>query len=214
MQNHESHNSFQRIVDLSLCSFAARTKHDHLAPFPSDLPIADHIRNIGDKILQSTIDSRKNRVDGFVFEFPDLMFGGTLADLKRTVREALNALSDQDPAERHCMREDLTNPDWYFSFAMERLYLVTFAPCYQANSSRSTLGDPTTILVFQFHHSFERARPEGREEIVPKIKEVIRERHNAAGCPYDVAISLDPREAFRFVKPLRLGDPPVEWWHD
>jgi FPC/CPF motif-containing protein YcgG len=214
MQNHDPRHSFQRIIDLSQCAFAPRAKHDCLPPFPSDRPIADHIRSIRDELVQFVTSSRETRFDGFVCEFPDPKFGDTLDNLKRTVREVLNALSDQDPAGRHSMREDITKPEWFFSFAGERLYLVTFAPCYPADSSRRTLGDPTTYLVFQLHHSFERARPEGGEEIVPKIKEVIRARHSAAGCPYDVAISLDPREAYRFVKPLKLGEPSVEWWHD
>lgn len=32
--------------------------------------------------------------------------------------------------------------------------------------------------------------------------------------PYDLALTLSPREADRIVKPATYGAPPVPWWED
>jgi hypothetical protein len=43
---------------------------------------------------------------------------------------------------------------------------------------------------------------------------MIRQDFVRAGKEYDINIVANSSEASKYVKPLNLGDPAVEWWKD
>ncbi|MGH3868850.1 MAG: hypothetical protein ACRDQ4_22575 [Pseudonocardiaceae bacterium] len=47
-----------------------------------------------------------------------------------------------------------------------------------------------------------------------EVKTAIRVAYAEAGRPYDLALTLSPREADRVIKPATYGAPPVSWWKD
>lgn len=61
-------------------------------------------------------------------------------------------------------------------------------------------------------HAFSRHLPDGDVGKSRRSREEIRLRYTNAGRPYDLAITLSPYEAHRYVKPAQAGQPPVNWW--
>jgi hypothetical protein len=106
----------------------------------------------------------------------------------------------------------IQDPRWWLTFNGHPLFLATFAACYGPASSRYSFGADRTYFFFQTLESFLRRHDRRTNRLPESARERIREAFRGAGRPYDLAITLSPLEAERFVKPLRLGDPPVRWW--
>ena len=148
--------------------------------------------------------------DGAVLEVCDPGAGATVDALARTTRTVIAGLASLDDGEHPDYPID--DPAWCFTFAGERFFVVTFGPCYGPESSRYAFGLDATYLLFQTRSSFVRRWAPGTDRLPDRARETIRRDFAAAGRPYDVAITVSPLEAHRFVKPARLGEPPVRWW--
>lgn len=68
--------------------------------------------------------------------------------------------------------------------------------------------------MFLSSESFPRRRRRGADALPAEVKTAIRVAYAEAGRPYDLALTLSPREANRIVKPATYGAPPVPWWED
>ncbi len=156
--------------------------------------------------------SRQLELDGYVIELSSPEFGQTLERLCSTVRGVLSYFSDRDPLRLNCMKQEIEDPSWWFSFDGERMFLLAFAPCYEPRSSRCSGGYSSTFLLFQPEHTFDRAVPPGETRIPDVVRQDIRNSFAQADQPYDSQISQSYINAYKFVKPLRLGDPVVKWW--
>jgi hypothetical protein len=155
--------------------------------------------------------SRDEALDGYALELPE-RFGGTLAALARTTRAVLFTLSELDPAGGGCMARPVEDPGWCFEFGGERFFVNTFAPCYDEGNSRYGFGSRSTFILLQPRHSFAKAVRPGDSVLPDAVRGRIRADFAAQGRPYDTAISSIPFEAWRVIRPLRAGDPPVRWW--
>lgn len=151
------------------------------------------------------------KIDGLVFEFPG-HFGDTVETLGRTTLQALDYLSTNDPLGARCMERNVEDSTWWFSFGGEKLFVLTFGPCYPITNSRYGFQTSCSYLVFQPIHAFSRHLPDGDVGKSRRSREEIRLRYTNAGRPYDLAITLSPYEAHRYVKPAQAGQPPVTWW--
>jgi hypothetical protein len=148
--------------------------------------------------------------DGAVLEVCDPGAGASVEALARTTREVIARLRRLDPGPRLDVPVD--DPDWWFTFAGERFFVVTFGPCYGPESSRYAFGLDATYLLFQTRSSFVQRWAPGTDRLPDRARKAIRRDFEAAGRRYDLAITLSPFEAHRIVKPARLGEPPVRWW--
>jgi hypothetical protein len=93
------------------------------------------------------------------------------------------------------------------------MFVVTMAPCYGADQSRYVFGEPYTFVVFQPDSAFDRVVKPGNHGLISaSTRREIRARYGGNGRAYDSAISSSPFEAYRFIKPLAVGDAPVRWW--
>jgi hypothetical protein len=151
------------------------------------------------------------RPDGAVLEVADPAAGATVDALARTTREVLTGLSRLDPGHDRCMDRPIEDRAWWFTFAAQPFFVVTFAPCYGPDSSRYAFGLTATYLLFQTRDSFVR-RWDRDSRIPPESRTRIRSAFAGAGRPYDMTLTLSAFEAHRYVKPDQLGRTPVKWW--
>lgn len=112
------------------------------------------------------------------------------------------------------MAAEIEDPGWWFSFGGQKLFILTFGRCYPRSSSRYGFETDHTYIVFQPIHCFSRRIPDGAVRKSRQARSQIRRRYEDAGRPYDLAITLSAFEARRYVKPTRLGEPPVRWWQE
>jgi hypothetical protein len=157
-------------------------------------------------------ESEERKLDGLVLEMPGSAFGDSVDALGQTTARVLRFLSSPDAAGHNRMNEVIEDPSWWFSFAGQKLFVLTFGPCYSRHSSRYGFGSAKSYVVFQPIHCFSRRIPDGATQISQRARRQIRRRYQASGRSYDLAITLSPFEAYRYVKPASLGDPPVKWW--
>jgi hypothetical protein len=85
-------------------------------------------------------------LDGYVIEIDaDAARTTDVRQFGETVRLALTALSDADPASQQCMRpppvgggggHGVAARGWHFRFNGVPFFVTTFAPCYPPSSSR------------------------------------------------------------------------------
>jgi hypothetical protein len=109
------------------------------------------------------------------------------------------------------MEEDILQPGWHFRFAHTEFFVAAFAPCYPETSARYAFGADGTVILLQPESSF-KAQGLKKDEKTKALRQGIRDAYRNAGRPYDGGIIAGNLEAPRYVKPLRLEDPRVEWW--
>lgn len=204
-------NSFTKIQHTSCCLFAAASVVEVDSAWDSELSFGENSRAAAKRLEAFCERSRHEHFDGYVLEVKGGL-GRTLPGLCRVIRELLWQFSECDPFGAMCMRADLRSTTWRFQFAGVVFYLVVFAPCYGPDHPRSSLGDEGLFVLFQPAAAFARRHPQGANCLPESTRRAISDAFESAGKPYDRSISLGPLEAYRVVKPLKLGDDPVNWW--
>ncbi len=150
------------------------------------------------------------RSDGIVLEVAESGAGSTVDQLAATTRAVIEGLTARDPAA--VLGPPVDDPRWWLTFDGSALFVATFAPCYEASSSRYGFGLEHTYLLFQTRASFVRRHTPGTNVLPENARARTRAAFAASGRPYDLALTLSPLEAHRFVKPGWYGEPPIEWW--
>jgi hypothetical protein len=207
-----AHGRFQRIQQSTQCIYSPQSRlwgcpeWDVSDGFDSNLH-----RILPDFALFLDL-AHEFALDGYILELRGNGYGSTLAELARSTRLVLQWLSDRDPAGDHCMHQEVEDPAWAFSYGGEKLFVNSFAPCYPQSHSRYSFGCDHTYVFFQPRHSFRKAFHEHETAISAETRAVIRRAFERHGRPYDTTISAAPFDAYRFVRPLNPGDPPVRWW--
>lgn len=135
----------------------------------------------------------------------------TLNDLAILTYRTLNFYSENDPKKQYCMRKNLLDHSWQFSFNDTRLFVITFSPCYSKYHSRFTFGENINIILLQPEHSFnDKNIPRG---VNPKrIRQAIRKQFSLHHQKYDWEELDNQVEAYRYVKPLNYASDPIAWW--
>ena len=152
----------------------------------------------------------RDKLDCFVITLPEF-YGKDVDTLAKTTNSLLRALTKLDGIPHGF--GDPSKPHWKFIFHGEPYFVLAMGSCYPNWHSRHIFGIDRTFLVFQPDHAFERfVSPSGNGLITSAVRQTIRDRYSQAGMPYDLAHTLSPIEAHKFVKPLEHGVPPIEWW--
>lgn len=203
---------FREVLERASCPFAAKAKISVSRGFQCARSLEENVALASLELGEFVRCSRLLNLDGFVLDLGGTENGNSVHRLGKTVRCALTTLSERDPAGDGCMRREIEDPSWHFSYAGERLFVMAFGSCYEDRHPRCTFAQDVTLLFFQPDHSFERAVPRGKKLIDDRARERARFAYEDAGRPYDAAISLAPVEAYKFVRPAQLGDAVVRWW--
>lgn len=202
--------SFQVIKTSTHCPFAASAKIWANPEWKKEKKMEENISDAIPHILRFIRVAVSEGLDGFVITAPGC-YGTSLKELAKFTRLTLKYLSDQDPANIHCMDKGVDGNEWQFSFNGQRFFVITFAPCYPATHSRYAFGMDATFIFLQPEHSFSKSKvPRG--ESPGKLRDSIRKSFSDNNQPYFSNIITTELEAPRYVKPVNLHDKPVKWW--
>jgi hypothetical protein len=207
----ESLRRFAQIQNATECIFATTANMWGCSAYDDRLSLTDNLRAWLPLFTLFNRVAADFKIDSLVFEFPG-DFGDPVEKLGRTTLQVLDYLSANDPLGAACMEKNLEDSTWWFSFAGEKLFILTFGPCYPTTNSRYGFQTSHAYLVFQPIHAFSRHLPDGDLQKSRRSREEIRRRYTSAGRAYDLTITLSPYEIYRYVKPVHLGEPPVNWW--
>jgi YqcI/YcgG family len=163
-------------------------------------------------LVRMTRDGRHRRLDGFVVHVPARL-GSDLDRFCQTFNRILRILALHDPTGYNCFEADILGEDWQFSFNETRFFVTAFGSFYESNHSRFSGRNDSGFIYFQPEYSFDHHGISSSNPDRERLKKRIRDGFALSGAPYDVGLIRQPIEAYKYVKPLRIGDPPVQWWN-
>jgi hypothetical protein len=165
------------------------------------------------RLIRMTNEGREKRLDGFILRIPARSLAADLEMLSKTVNHVLRFLAKHDPTGCDCFVADVVAEDWQFSFNGTRFFITTFAPFYGTGHSRFSARQDSAFIYFQPEYSFDHHGVFAGNPDRERLKERVRQAFANGGTEYSVILVKQPIEAYKYVKPLKVGDPPVEWWN-
>lgn len=190
------------------CPFARRAKIWAAKEWDDSKPFETNVFAAAEGLARFARISRFEGLDVFAIALPDRL-GATVEVLASTTAQLLNRLAELG-TEQPLSAEVVQNPNWQFSFAGESFFVTTHAACYPPNHSRHHYGCGRTVFAFHPEHSFDSPRFNVNG---PPIHDLVRTLFREGGQPYDVSAAMrSGLEAARYVKPIDLDAPVVEWW--
>ncbi len=207
-----AHSRFQRVQQNTQCVYSPQSRLWGCPDWDRAAGLDANLKHILPDFELFLDLAHELSLDGYILELRGERYGATLEDLARTTRLVLEWLSDHDPSGEHCMHQEIEDPAWAFCYGSEKLFVNSFSSCYAATNSRYGFGCQDTYILFQPRHSFRKAFHACETAISAETRAVVRRAFERHGRPYDTQISAAPFDAYRFVRPLHAGDPPVRWW--
>jgi YqcI/YcgG family len=220
--------AFETIQKETACPYAKQARLWGAPPWDEDKSIEENVDGIAVPLKKFVHLQRWEILDGFVIELSDDRLVGDMKCLSRTLRSILKALNLRDSCKPNLFEREVKSSDWNFEFLGARMFLIVFSPLYDRESSRETYGEKSTFVMLQPQKSIwekalrddernEQEKEEDRSVLVKIFSRRfanVRQRFAELGKPYDGPIMSAPFQAPRYIKPLRLGDPEIEWWKD
>lgn len=198
--------SLAPVVAGTLCPFAVKARLCSAPVYDESRSLRANLEASVDALTCFTENARTERLDAFVFRFPQAVIGDDIDGLARLVRTLVEVLLFHDPVEpRGLVRRDILTPGWRLSFAGVDYFAPVFSPLYGKEHSRYTYGVSDSVFVLMQPNSSFHSRLGSRSA---KTRGNIRSRFMKAGQPY-VSAEL---EAHKFVVPLNPEDNPVKWY--
>ncbi|KMY85550.1 hypothetical protein BUMB_03330c [Candidatus Paraburkholderia calva] len=211
-ENFPSIRNFESIKLNTHCSYAAGSRLWGSPPFDKSLPFRSNLANIASHCAYFVSLSQILKLDGYVIELPDLKYGENIEALGGSLHAVLHYLAEFDPAGSRGMDGPIEDPAWCFAFGGEKIFVNVFAPCYPEHHSRYGFGSSSTFIVLQPRHTFAPAIRPGDSALSPAIRQRIRHIFDVNNRSYDGGLSMVPFEAYRCIRPIRVGEPVVRWW--
>jgi len=194
---------FAPIQNGTHCPFAKRARL-----WGAHMGDGDLIRRLDDFVRQSEADEK---LDGFVIELDGTRTFSAFTD---SVRRALTALSDADPAGENMMRKKyIGEVGWHFRFAGAPFFVTTFSPLYPTSSPRYAFGAKAAFVLLQPERSFARHKLPLDDGTAPGVRAKVRAAFAEHGRPF---VPPAPRSAnaHQVVRPLHEGQDHVRWWQE
>ncbi|MFJ1972083.1 YqcI/YcgG family protein [Streptomyces sp. NPDC087903] len=199
--------SFEEIAERTYCPFARTSK---LGPpvTVTGLEFEKELHRHRDTIAEFFSTARDNSYDGMVITFEDPSAGATLDALVDLTRRFYSTLAELYPS---VYLQDDPDPDetWYAMIGGEQFFVVSFAPCYPADSPRHTYGDRRTHVLLQPASTFER-----NAAAIDRRRERIHRAFTAVGKPYDARLANVQNDMFKSVMPIDPIDQHIPWWDE
>jgi len=216
--------SFEVIQKKTACPYAKAARLWGGPSWDRDQNIDYNVRKIVIHLERFVYLQRWETLDGFVIGISDDRLVGNVEDLSKTLRLILRKLNELDRFKASLFDREVKSKEWHFEFMGTLMFLIVFSPLYDHESPRETYGEKSTFIMVQPQQSFvdnkalrDRERSENRSVLVETFSQRfanIRKRFAEVGKPYDSPIMAAPFEAPRYLKPLKVGDPEIEWWKD
>lgn len=194
------------------CSFANKARLVFATPpWQLHLTLEENLEKSLGSLNEFIERQEDDKLDAWVFAISDPSYARDLDLLAQTTKRLLIFLSLHDPAATDIMKQPIEVPEWEFCYSDVNLFVMTFAPCYPQNHPRSSHSEIFSYYLFQPDASFKRAYKvtgEKRDRLRSKIRKEFVERN----MPLDETLMNTEIEAYKYVKPINLGDSPVKWW--
>ena len=195
-----------QIVAGTLCPFALKARLRTAPAYDESRSLRANLEASVDALTCFTEDAQSEKLDAFVYRFPQSVLGDDINRLARLVRTLVEVLHVHDPVDpRVPLRRDILAPRWRLSFAGVDYFAPVFSPIYGKEHSRYTHGVSDSVFVLMQPNSSFHSRIGTRSV---KIRGNIRSRFAEAGKPYP----SPELEAHKFVLPLHPEDQPVTWY--
>lgn len=203
---------FERIIRRTACPYAAGALIRYAPKWIANLsPEQNTVRYQPD--LDRFIETgARDALDMFVIEVRGVDDIHSLEGFSEILYRVLFTFHNLDPHRTGALTDGITTLDWDFVYRGVRFFIPTFAPFYDTQHPRYSHHAPSAFIVLQPDHCFTRRgicrNSPSRELTAQGIRDAFAER----GSPYDVHLVSGSPKAERYIKPLKVGDPPVRWW--
>jgi FPC/CPF motif-containing protein YcgG len=150
------------------------------------------------------------KLDVWIFSINDLEYSRDLSTLAKTLKRTLSFLSDHDPAQNHSIRQNIEMPGWEFSYSKINFFVLVLAPLYPIHHPRSSCSRTLSHFLFQPMESFKRVHTSEARKI--KLRARIRKDFRSRDMLLDEKLMGSEIEAYKYIKPINVGDAPIRWW--
>jgi len=202
---------YEKLRSKSLCPFARKAKL-YGGGVGKGQDIETAAKSIMPRLIELTKFGKKRKLDGFVIELPADRFANNLVELCRSFNSLLRELANHDPAGENCFKGNILKKDWQFTFNQTRFFVTAFAPFYNPRHPRFSKVKNSAFIFLQPDYSFDNHGISRRNTHRETVKNNIRKAFQETGSGYDIALVKQPLEALKYIKALRISDPPVRWW--
>lgn len=204
---------FAKIVNSTHCPFAFKSNLEYAEKWEDGIDFEKNLISLSNRLISFTDVCDIIKLDGIVVEVKGLELIGDLKLLALNLKKILLGLNTLDPKSSNCMTRDISANSWQFEFNGKRIFMILFAPFYSETSPRNSLSDDSAFIFMQPESSFHThiINPANSPQTI-KLKDNIRESFAKSGKPYDLSIVTRESDAIKYIKPLNIGDPIVEWW--
>ncbi|RKP48239.1 YqcI/YcgG family protein [Trinickia fusca] len=209
-----SRDRFGAVIGKTLCPFAQHAKIWGAPDIDDKKDFAYNASQIAQVLCRFCRVAPTEGLDGFVIrihvpeQIRDLAsfssaFFHIVAELGRASKEA----GWDNP-----MEENLSSPEWRFRFCGISFFITTFAPFYRGDHPRFSWRRDSAFVLLQPEFSFDHHGIHSNNPKRTSIKETIRQGFSRNSVGYSTDLVEQPLEALKYIKPLQLGDSPIEWW--
>lgn len=203
---------FIRLIKTTKCPFATKAQIGYGSVWRNGVDLTDMVPIWADEIGTFVATAHDSKLDGFILSGYGEHVPCNLEALAQFVRVVLFGLIKLDRGTEITSAE-VEGLGWQFTFGGVRMFLATFASFYDVNNARHSPVSNSVFLFLQPELSFDRFMPYSEHDPrTQQLKAAIRSGFARAGVSYDQKIVESSSETLKYVKPLNLGDPSVEWW--
>jgi hypothetical protein len=214
MDNHDTRKIFADVIASTQCPFAKKGQVHYGSIWTPQFELSEQTLIWTHEMIAFVDVVPTINPDGFVIGALGTQAPDTLYELSHFVCHVLNDLTIQS-RKSPLTQKEVTVDGWQFSFQKIRMFLVVMSSVYPQTNSRYSPVPNSTFMFFQPEVAFDNFMPHSEHDPrTRRLKTMIRQDFVRAGKEYDINIVASSSEASKYVKPLNLGDPVVEWWKD
>lgn len=203
-----THRQFLGAVDKTQCIFAPTGKYWGSDEWDENQSYEANVKRFAENYFRFLTLAKKEKFKGYAVRLPAEM-SDTLEHLAQTVAGFLTGLNQIDPAHSDCLKQDIDQPGWKYSWAGETMFLTAFGTCYPLKHPRQPYGFDYTYFFFQPDFVL-RKHPgltDGKEQ---QSRERILANFTRNEMAYDN--EGKEKEVQRYIRPMKAKDPAVRWW--
>ncbi|BBP43722.1 YqcI/YcgG family protein [Thiosulfativibrio zosterae] len=203
-----THLEFMKAVDETQCIFAPTGKYWGANEWDETLSFQSNVEGFSQDFFRFMSLAKKEGFKGFAVRFP-ASYSASLETLSQTVAQFFQAMNQVDPAQSACLKNNITEPGWKFTWANEPMFLTAFGTCYPLKHPRNPYGFNHTYFFFQPDFVL-RKHPgltDGKEQ---QSRERILQNFTRNDMAYDN--QGKELEVQRYIRPMQATDPAVNWW--
>ena len=208
----EVNSNFQKLFINTLCPFAKDAQFWLSPVWIKGSPFKENCSKITDSFQTFIAEGISQGFDAFIVEIVEENSIYSLSSWSNFLFHFLEAVHKSDRHSQRFFTDNIENMSWDFTYEGHRFFIPTFAPFYRSNHSRYSHAEHSAFIMFQPDSAFDKvginSRTANRKELSEKVQSVFRQK----GIDYDIKLVRGSLKAHRFIKPLEVGDLPIEWW--